>query len=173
MSLASLGEAAQAALKEIEHLGEWLVDPAYSLLTDIISVSLRAPQGGEIRWTTFLTCARLVCPPTDRYGIFLACFFPSALAFLGGGLLCFKCLKNIPDKSARCPHCGQNFAGKSAANANTDRGLPLKEGDKVGQYQVRELVGEGPMGRVYKVLDTQFDVLAALKILYPEFSKDR
>ncbi|MBA2689728.1 MAG: protein kinase, partial [Burkholderiales bacterium] len=29
------------------------------------------------------------------------------------------------------------------------------------------------MGRVYKVLDTQFDVLAALKILHPEFSRDR
>ena len=88
-------------------------------------------------------------------------------------MLCFKCLKNIPDKSARCPHCGQNFAGKSAANANADRGALLKEGDKVGQYAIRELVGEGPMGRVYKVLDTQFDVLAALKILHPEFSKDR
>ena len=88
-------------------------------------------------------------------------------------MLCYKCLKKIPDRSSRCPHCGQVFTGKPASQSTGDRGAPLKEDDIVGHYSIRELVGEGPLGRVYKVLDKQFDIIAAIKILHPDFSRDR
>lgn len=57
--------------------------------------------------------------------------------------------------------------------SSPDRGPVLKEGEKVGHYEVREFVGEGPLGRVYKVLDTQFDVVAAIKVLHPSVVVDR
>lgn len=57
--------------------------------------------------------------------------------------------------------------------SSPDRGPVLKEGEKVGHYEIREFVGEGPLGRVYKVLDTQFDVVAALKVLHPSVVADR
>lgn len=57
--------------------------------------------------------------------------------------------------------------------SSPDRGPVLKEGEKVGHYEIREFVGEGPLGRVYKVLDTQFDVIAALKVLHPSLAADR
>lgn len=58
-------------------------------------------------------------------------------------------------------------------SSSPDRGPVLKEGEKVGHYEIREFVGEGPLGRVYKVLDTQFDVIAALKVLHPSVVADR
>lgn len=88
-------------------------------------------------------------------------------------MLCFKCLKTVPDRVARCPNCGQTFTGKNAPQPSGDRGPVLQEGQKVGHFEIRGLVGEGPIGRVYKVLDTQFDIIAALKILHPELARDR
>lgn len=87
-------------------------------------------------------------------------------------MLCFKCLNQVPDRSTRCPKCGQDFTGRSSAKG-IDKGPTLQEGEKVGHYEIRELVGEGPIGRLYKALDTQFDVLAALKIVYPAYARDR
>lgn len=58
-------------------------------------------------------------------------------------------------------------------SSSPDRGPVLKEGEKVGHYEIREFVGEGPLGRVYKVLDTQFDVVAALKLIHPGVVADR
>ncbi len=50
-------------------------------------------------------------------------------------------------------------------------GSVLKEGDTLAHYVIREHVGEGPFGRVYKALDTRFDVIVALKVLHTDFAR--
>ena len=44
--------------------------------------------------------------------------------------------------------------------------------DKLGRYQIREMIGEGAMARVYKAYDPEIDRTLAIKVLKPHLSKD-
>lgn len=44
--------------------------------------------------------------------------------------------------------------------------------EPVGRYEVKSLLGEGGMGKVYLAKDTQLERLAAIKILSPYYSED-
>jgi Tol biopolymer transport system component/predicted Ser/Thr protein kinase len=50
--------------------------------------------------------------------------------------------------------------------------MSLQAGTKLGQYEVRELIGKGGMGEVYKGYDTQLKRDVALKVLPDEFARD-
>src|SRR5512144_1310390 len=49
--------------------------------------------------------------------------------------------------------------------------MPLQSGDKLGPYEIREPIGAGGMGDVYRALDTRLDRTVAIKVSKTEFSE--
>jgi serine/threonine protein kinase/formylglycine-generating enzyme required for sulfatase activity len=99
-------------------------------------------------------------------------------------LLCYRCGSHAPDGSESCKTCGQKFtsgikAGSPAQGAFAGptrkrptvvapEGAPFKAGETVaGRYELREVLGAGPVGVVYKALDREIDVEVALKAISP------
>jgi Tol biopolymer transport system component len=50
--------------------------------------------------------------------------------------------------------------------------MPLSSGDKLGQYEIVSLLGQGGMGEVYRARDTQLDREVAIKILAGAVAQD-
>ncbi len=48
----------------------------------------------------------------------------------------------------------------------------MRTGEKLGRYEIREKIGSGGMGEVYRAVDVQLDRDVALKVLLPEFCSD-
>src|SRR5580658_3668789 len=48
--------------------------------------------------------------------------------------------------------------------------MPLARGDKLGPYEIVELIGKGGMGEVYKATDTRLDRSVAIKISSARFN---
>lgn len=99
-------------------------------------------------------------------------------------MLCYRCGSHAPDGSESCKTCGQKFtsgikAGSPAQGAFAGptrkrptvvapEGAPFKAGETVaGRYELREVLGAGPVGVVYKALDREIDVEVALKAISP------
>jgi len=88
-------------------------------------------------------------------------------------LLCHRCGSHVSPTTDTCPTCGlkYNAASRQAAGAARRRGLegaPYKPGDVVaGRYAIREVVGSGPMGFVFRAQDQEIDVELALKVVHP------
>lgn len=94
-------------------------------------------------------------------------------------MLCYRCGSHVPDGSSTCPTCGQSFASGSVrqttgtfsrrklSTAQID-GSPFKAGDVVaGRYAIRDIIGQGPVGFVFRALDKEVDVEVALKMISP------
>jgi len=43
---------------------------------------------------------------------------------------------------------------------------------EIGSYKILEKIGEGGMGVVYKAIHMKLDQLVAIKILFPQYSRD-
>ncbi len=50
--------------------------------------------------------------------------------------------------------------------------MPLNVGDRLGNYDVTALIGEGGMGEVYRARDTKLERDVALKVLPQAFTDD-
>ena len=44
--------------------------------------------------------------------------------------------------------------------------------EKIGQYDVEDIIGDGGMGTVYRARDPRFDRQVAIKVLHPQFRRD-
>src|SRR6478735_2564016 len=95
-------------------------------------------------------------------------------------MLCYRCGSHVPDGTEACGTCGQKFAlglkpGPIAGFGTGTRRhriavetAPYKVGDTIaGRYAVREHVGAGPVGWIFKCVDLELDVDVALKVVSP------
>jgi serine/threonine protein kinase/formylglycine-generating enzyme required for sulfatase activity len=95
-------------------------------------------------------------------------------------VLCYRCGSHVPDTTDTCPTCGQKFdaaarqaSGASARKRGGVEGAPYKSGDTLaGRYAIRELVGAGPVGYVFRALDQTHDVEVALKVINPRLLQE-
>ncbi|MEW5743387.1 MAG: serine/threonine-protein kinase, partial [Myxococcota bacterium] len=95
-------------------------------------------------------------------------------------MLCYRCGTHAPDTAEKCPTCGQNLAtgGLRQATGTFSRrrtatgaieGSPYKAQDLVSnRYLIKDVVGAGPLGFVYRAHDKEVDVEVALKVINPK-----
>ncbi|AGC43688.1 protein kinase [Myxococcus stipitatus DSM 14675] len=88
-------------------------------------------------------------------------------------MLCYRCGSHVPETNDTCPTCGMKYdaTARQAAGVARKRGLegaPYKPGDVLaGRYSIKEVVGSGPMGFVFRAQDEEIDVEVALKTVHP------
>ncbi len=95
-------------------------------------------------------------------------------------MLCYRCGSHVPDTSDTCPTCGQKYdasarqtSGASSRRRGAIEGAPYKPGDTVAKrFAIRELVGAGPIGFVFRALDQTHDVEVALKVINPRLLQE-
>jgi serine/threonine protein kinase len=104
---------------------------------------------------------------------------------------CPNCQAENPERKKFCGECGaplgSGFKARDAEDGFPSRGIvgsitrtletPI-EGIAAGslfadRYQIVEELGEGGMGRVYKVIDTEIDARIALKLIKAEVAADQ
>jgi len=85
---------------------------------------------------------------------------------------CTACGRLFPDDAAFCPVDGQALNNATqvpiAADANDARVGQLM----CSRYQIRRVIADGGMGRVYEALDMHERTSVALKVLHPEVAQD-
>ena len=97
-------------------------------------------------------------------------------------MLCYRCGGHVKDGSDKCPSCGQQFAlglkpGPIAGFGAGSRrrrvsveGAPCKPGDAIAdRFLIKDGLGAGPLGWVFRALDQESGEQVALKILSPRF----
>jgi len=91
-------------------------------------------------------------------------------------LLCYRCGSHVPDSSEKCESCGQQLVAGSARRASSAfqrrrvapviEGAPYRTGDLIaGRYEVKEIVGAGPVGFLFRARDKDLDVEVAVKVV--------
>ncbi len=87
---------------------------------------------------------------------------------------CPHCYRIYPAEAGFCPQDGTQLQPYESVSAQP----PPAEGDRflgqtlAGRYEVRRIVADGGMGRVYEARDGQRDRRVALKVLHPEVARD-
>ncbi len=85
---------------------------------------------------------------------------------------CPKCQRVYPNDAGFCPADGTSLVAASMAPP------PMTEDDpRIGKrlcdrYEIRRVVADGGMGRVYEGIDRQTDTRVAVKVLHDDVSKD-
>ncbi len=94
-------------------------------------------------------------------------------------MLCYRCGTHVPDTSEKCPTCGQNLStgglrqatgtfSRRRAQTSQIEGAPYKPQDLVAnRYLIKDIVGSGPLGFVFRAHDKELDVEVALKVINP------
>jgi len=85
---------------------------------------------------------------------------------------CPKCGRLYPSEAGFCPEDGQQLTTLSMAPVEPSASDPQMGAMLCGQYQVRRVVADGGMGRVYEALDVKSDRNVAVKLLHAEVAKD-
>ncbi|MBX3188472.1 MAG: protein kinase [Labilithrix sp.] len=84
---------------------------------------------------------------------------------------CPKCMRTFPDDAGFCPADGSALQHASMVPiANTED--PRLGSRLCGRYELRRVVADGGMGRVYEGIDKQTNSRIAVKVLHDEVSKD-
>ena len=84
---------------------------------------------------------------------------------------CPKCQRTFPNDAGFCPADGTALTAASLAPAAPSDDPRI--GTRLcGRYELRRVVADGGMGRVYEGIDKQTDSRVAVKILHPDVAKD-
>ncbi len=85
---------------------------------------------------------------------------------------CPKCMRVFPDDAGFCPADGsalQHASMVPIANTEDDKRLGSR---LCNRYELRRVVADGGMGRVYEGIDKQTQTRVAVKVLHDDVSKD-
>ncbi|MDX2051138.1 MAG: serine/threonine-protein kinase [Polyangiaceae bacterium] len=85
---------------------------------------------------------------------------------------CPTCGRLFPQDAAFCPVDGQALKNATDVPVVADASDPRVGQLMCGRYQVRRVIADGGMGRVYEALDVQARASVALKVLHPEVAVD-
>ncbi len=85
---------------------------------------------------------------------------------------CPICGRLYPDDAGFCPVDGSRLTSATQVPVLADSQDPRIGQLIVNRYQVRRVVADGGMGRVYEALDMQVRRNVALKVLHPDVSQD-
>src|SRR5450432_2328831 len=85
---------------------------------------------------------------------------------------CSVCGRLYPDDAGFCPVEGSRLTSATQVPVLADSQDARIGQLMVGRYQVRRVVADGGMGRVYEALDMQARRNVALKVLHPDVSRD-
>jgi len=104
-------------------------------------------------------------------------------------VLCFRCGSYNPDGSEFCSQCGQKFVEKKksspgtevdpeiqvpARNVDPEEKAELKPGSQLAdRYEIKDVLGAGPIGTVYRAHDLEIEVEVALKVIHPKLLQTR
>ncbi|RMG20377.1 MAG: serine/threonine protein kinase, partial [Deltaproteobacteria bacterium] len=91
-------------------------------------------------------------------------------------MLCYRCGSHVPDGSPKCGTCGQAFTGTYRRSGGPPpvpkriKSIDVPGAYKVGQriagrYEVKQVLGQGPIGIVYRALDREVDVQVVVKVV--------
>lgn len=92
-------------------------------------------------------------------------------------MLCYRCGSHVADNVDTCPTCGQKLSGgglrqatgtfsRRRSTSQTIEGAPYKAQDLVAnRYLIKDVVGGGPLGFVFRAHDKEVDVEVALKVV--------
>jgi serine/threonine protein kinase len=95
-------------------------------------------------------------------------------------LLCYRCGSHVPDSAERCNTCGQRQVGTARMPTTTGirrrlspallAGAPYRVGDRMAErYVVKDAIGIGPLGYVFRAGDEQQGIDVAVKMIHPRF----
>ena len=86
---------------------------------------------------------------------------------------CPKCQRTFPaEGSTFCPNDGGRLAPIEAVRLSTDPKDPLVGSLVAGRYEIRRIIANGGMGRVYEARDQQLQDRVAIKILHADVAED-
>lgn len=85
---------------------------------------------------------------------------------------CRTCGRLYPDDAGFCPADGQELYSATQVPVQSDDADPRIGSLLCQRYQVRRVVADGGMGRVYEALDMVAQRNVALKVLHPEVARD-
>lgn len=85
---------------------------------------------------------------------------------------CPKCQRTYPDDAAFCAEDGTNLVFTSMLPVAPDASDPRIGQRLCGRYEIRRVVADGGMGRVYEGVDKQGNARVAIKVLHADVAKD-
>jgi len=85
---------------------------------------------------------------------------------------CPICQRVFPNDAGFCPADGTPLAAASMAPIAPSTDDPRIGARLCGRYEIRRVVADGGMGRVYEGIDKQTDTRIAVKVLHEEVAKD-
>ena len=87
---------------------------------------------------------------------------------------CPRCQRTFPsDSGAFCPEDATALKPIAEVPVASDPNDPLVGHTLADRYQIRRIVAEGSMGRVYEARDVKDERRVALKILHPQVADDQ
>jgi serine/threonine-protein kinase len=85
---------------------------------------------------------------------------------------CPSCYRIYAEEDGFCPVDGQKLLPYAQVGAQPGTDDPIVGSTIAGRYEVRRVVADGGMGRVYEARDNKSDRRVAVKVLHPEVARD-